>query len=371
MAEKGFKINVVCPLRDGQKRLTSFKDGIVVNRVKPIAANLFYDFDYWKKNKLPRLLKLFKPLLGYPRWIVPALKKVWEISNGSESNILYTINNPLTLHLIGLFARKKFDSWIVELRDPITNYEFSNRGELGHYVDGVIESLVIKYSDLITLRHGLQVKPKDLKEKYPAQSEKIKALPDYGVDLNDFKDISKKSFSKNIDLILGVYAGSFYGDVPIAELNEALKQSKKNIKIEILGEDWSSTEWIKFNGRVPYETVLDYYKSCNFTIVFEDSSQDSVENDFIPSKMSELIALRKPIFCIGNKDSKSATIIEKNNLGVISDPNVEDIKKGLLQIQNMLVNGSFNGSFFETCREQISNERCERAFLELIYELEK
>ena len=360
---------VLCPQRENLP-VEIEKEGIRIIRISPWMKNICPNMDYSKYHLkwYGGILGPFLPILGFIRWVVPCISTVRQLRHIQP--ILYSVNNPLALHLVGLFGKKYCRKWIAELRDPIVKYEFSHRGIFGIFIDKIIEKLIIEQADIVCLRQGLQVSIEELQERYPDYAYKLRGLPDYGVNLNDLQ-ISNGRKSNNSE-IKGIFAGNFYGDTSPNEIVYAvdiLRREGANIVVSFYG-GWSDrfiqSTHASYKGKVSYWDLLEVYNDMDFTIVIDHSRSSKRKNNFIPSKMCELIGLRKPILVIGSRDSLSAKLVLENNLGYFAENRRENIAHAIRELIEMINKKTFNFRYYHKVKNIISNEKCEAEFLKLV-----
>lgn len=367
--EKNVNVEVVTPQLSNDTKDFEDLDGIKIYRIKPFFNSIFPNFEYWNYNfkGIKKLIKPFAPLVGgYLRWIIPCRKKLIELSGPDK--IIYTFNNPITLHLIGYLVRYRFKAWTAELRDPISNYEFSKRDSFKG-LDKHFERLIIKYATIVFFRKGIQLSYDNFLKKHSSFSSKIIELPDYGVDLKDFHRNDATEFTKK-EYYRGIFAGNFYGKANPVQLIECVEKfSLRNIFISFFGQDYQHNKnkmCYEFHGFVSYWQLVKEYKDCEFTVVF-DITSDEEDSTFIPSKVSELIALQKPILVITNNvNSATSTLVRENNIGFIANNQQSEITNALKDLVEMIENDTFNYGYFESVKDTISNKNSEEGYYDIL-----
>jgi hypothetical protein len=361
----GWDVTVICPFRVenaklyGSEALFNYK----VYRVKPLLYKLFPSFDYWNYS----FYKLIKPvgfLIGYIRWIPAAILKSFLVSD--KETTLYTINNPITLHIVGFFTRKKFKNWIAEFRDPIVGYEFSHREKLGKIFDKFFENLLVQKASTLVFRKGIQVGLSDFQKRYPESKLKFFQLPDYGVNLSRIERATKNN--QNNSELIGVFAGNFYGESSPKNLIYAIENIQERFKLNFYGKEipFEDSDFAIYHGAVPFDSIVDAYTECHFSIIYDLANYQGSVDNFIPSKISELIAIKKPILFIGDKNSLSAKLISENKIGTVCSDSLLELSNALLSISAMIKDKTFNQDYFESVKQEISQENGEKCFEQVL-----
>lgn len=373
LAANGKRVQVVCPDRgDTLGPAPHLPDLIRVTRVPAWFGSFLPSLRYADlKPRVARWLWPLLPLLGYVRWAPAAALAVRRIGAG----VLYTPNNPIMLHIVGLLARRRCAGWIAELRDPITNYDHSQRGAWGS-LDGWFERQILDACDYLMFRPGIGLTADELNRRHPGREHKVAESPDYGLDLAEFRRASAHARSSDQrDRPVGLYAGNFYAGqtpAPLSQANRELRADASGADIRLFGRHagrFSLAEGTEYRGEVEYWDLLTHYAAADFLIMYI-AATDASANQFIPSKLAELVAARKPILGIGPTDSRAARIIGENRLGVVAPDNDPAALKGALRgILAMVSDRSYNKAFVDEVRDRISNEPSERAFLGLVERL--
>ena len=369
LAAGGKRVLVVCPDRgDDPGYPEHLPERVTVRRVPAWFGSVLPSLRYADlKGRVSRWLWPLLPVLGYVRWVPPAIRAVRQVGGG----VLYTPNNPLMLHIVGLFAHRRCDGWIAELRDPITNYDHSQRGAWGS-LDAWLERRILDACDFLTFRPGIGLTAAELNQRYPGRAAKIVESPDYGLDLAEFRRAAARA-GKPVERErpVGMYAGNFYaGQTPelLSRVNADLRKDGSGADLRLFGRTggFDLAEGTVFLGEVEYWDLLTHYAGADFLVMYI-AATDATADRFIPSKLAELVAARKPILGIGPADSRAGRIILENRLGLVApDDDAAALKGALGGVLAMAADGSYNKAFVEEVRDRISNEPSERAFLGLV-----
>jgi len=374
LVNQGCHVTVICPWREGVSE-DSFSPSITIKRVRPIfhkqLPSLIHS-DY--KNSRYPILKHLRPLLGYIRWLLPAILEAYR--DRSADKCLYTMNNPTSLHVIGYVCSFFYGRWLAEIRDPIVNSEHSHRGLLRKLFDKKFEHLVLQRAQRSCMRTGLHISEVS-REAFTKCGVSI--LPDYGVDVNFFKNRPQKSFTQKYTAFQSQFTGIYAGDIDAGDgldtLSSAIgKINNNDAKITLAlnffspsSNNFQSLEHLTYMGHVPYQELLTHFDQSDFCLILDLSTLNAIKsNNVIPSKLCEQIALQKPVLLIGNTSSFTARLITDNNIGVAVNNTIPDIEEGLAKIVRMIKSDSYNYRYFLAVEDEISNDRSEHAFMQLL-----
>ena len=232
----------------------------------------------------------------------------------------------------------------------------------------------------------------DLKllEELSAENDKVDSqlddnlVSDLNDDVSEFNDKSDSELSCS-DKLKFIYAGSLYGGKrnpenlfkAILQLEDENKLDSSNISIEFYGDDTHLKEMaskyglldiVKIGGKIAHEEVLK--RQLNSDVLLLISWNNEKEKMFIPGKIYEYFALRKPVMSIGYKEGALKDLIEETKVGYhVSD--LESTKEVLMKFYNEFIeNGTveFNSSIDI---EDYSMENMARKFADLLNDLNK
>ena len=195
---------------------------------------------------------------------------------------------------------------------------------------------------------------------------------------NDCREDSSKE--KKLKFI---YAGSLYDGKrdptnlfkAIRQLGDENKLDASKISIEFYGDStnleaiagrYNLLDILKIGGKIPHEEVLR--KQLESDVLLLISWDNEKEKMFIPGKIYEYFALKKPVLSIGYKEGSLKDLIDKTNVGYhVSD--LESTKKVLLKFYDEFIeNGAIEFSS-DINIEDYSMENMARKFADLLNEL--
>ena len=349
---------------------------------------------------------------GMKYWQEYAFREASKIIEEEEIDAIISSSWPITCHTIAKDLKDKYGIlWIADLRDLwnlnpyishtfIRNY-FERRLELKTFenVDALTTTTDLAGKTLATLHPNNRIVPilsgydeDDLKllEELSAERDKVDSqlddtlVSDLNDDVSEFNDKSDSELSC-FDKLKFIYAGSLYGGKrnpenlfkAIRQLDDESKLDSSKISIEFYGDDTNIKEIaskyglldiVKIGGKIAHEEVLK--KQLNSDVLLLISWNNEKERMFIPGKIYEYFALRKPVMSIGYKEGALKDLIEETKVGYhVSD--LESTKEVLMKFYNEFIeNGTveFNSSIDI---EDYSMANMARKFADLLNDLNK
>lgn len=233
---------------------------------------------------------------------------------------------------------------VLDFRDPwIGSKYISYKTKFHEKVNVFLEARCIKQaSKVITVSpHVMEL----FKQRYPKYSEKFTLLYN-GYDVSDI-EIQSENETIEEDTII-TYTGTFYGEKNptsfLKAINELRKEDQElNFQVNFVGgldstykryiEESGLGNWVHHVGFVPYEESLKYQSKSSILLLIPGPDETT-----LPGKFYEYLYLRKPILCVGIKNSAIEELLKYTNSGVMADNNdISDIKaklKGILNGEN-------------------------------------
>jgi len=365
LQQQGFEVDILAP---GQVHETYIQSpGIRIHRITALGSSGSVDMDYTQHTSTAglHLPQFLLPLAGFLRWLPPLIVHLRRIEAGTT--ILYTYNNPVSLHLAALAVRKRFQAWVCEFRDPIAGYEYSRRGILGRFSDGWLEKRVLRHADVLCMRRGIQTGPAD----YLTARGRVVLLPDYGVDLRLFSGFEAQH--RHFEQPLGMYAGTVFSDMSFSALSSGLDQyceSHGAARIQLFGPEHREHKKyhnLHYGGNLGFEALLGEYRKADYLLVYDLSvRKESRAAEFFPSKLAEIIAVCRPVLFIGNLESQTARIIMELNLGVCVADDPRAIANAIHAILEGLKGRQFDLAMTDKKRQLINAEAAEQAFVDML-----
>ena len=148
-----------------------------------------------------------------------------------------------------------------------------------------------------------------------------------------------------------IYAGSLYSGKRdptllfkgISELEEDSRIDSSKIAIEFYGDsgnlleiakEYGLSDILTIGGRVPHKTVLK--KEADSDVLLLISWNNEKEKMFIPGKIYEYFALKKPVLSIGYKEGSLKDLIDDTGIGYHVST-LEETKEALLDYYNEFI----------------------------------
>ena len=322
---------------------------------------------------------------GMKYWHESAFKEASNIMDEEEIDAIISSSWPITCHIIAKDLKEHQDiPWIADLRDLWNLNPYVSHTFIRNYFEKRLELKTFENADALTTTTDLAAET--LSTLHP-MSKIVPILSGY--DKDDFKFledlISKKDdfstgFSEKLKFI---YAGSLYGGKrdpsylfeAIRQLEDENKLDSSKISIEFYGDSTDLEEIAKryglldilhIGGKRAHEEVLK--KQLDSDVLLLISWDNEKEKMFIPGKIYEYFALKKPVLSIGYKDGSLKDLIEETKVGYHVS-NLESTKVALLDIYNEFIEKGTVELRSDINIEDYSMENMAKKFADLLNEL--
>ncbi|MBQ6138520.1 MAG: glycosyl transferase GT4 family protein [Methanobrevibacter sp.] len=322
---------------------------------------------------------------GMKYWHESAFKEASNIMDEEEIDAIISSSWPITCHIIAKDLKEHQDiPWIADLRDLWNLNPYVSHTFIRNYFEKRLELKTFENADALTTTTDLAAET--LSTLHP-MSKIVPILSGY--DKDDFKFledlISKKDdfstgFSEKLKFI---YAGSLYGGKrdpsylfeAIRQLEDENKLDSSKISIEFYGDSTDLEEIAKryglldilhIGGKIAHEEVLK--KQLDSDVLLLISWDNEKEKMFIPGKIYEYFALKKPVLSIGYKDGSLKDLIEETKVGYHVS-NLESTKVALLDIYNEFIEKGTVELRSDINIEDYSMENMAKKFADLLNEL--
>jgi len=308
---------------------------------------------------------------GMKYWFEPAFKEISTIIENEDIDAIISSSWPITAHTIAKNIKNKYDLiWIADLRDLWNLNPYISHTHIRNYFEKNLEIKTFENADALTTTTDLAAET--LSSIHP-NSKIVPILSGYDEDdFKVFEDISHDSFiddgkninvSKNIgeydnkdnNKLNFIYAGSLYSGKRDPSLlfkairdleNEGKLNSSKisidfygdNDNLELLAKKYGLLNIINIGGRISHKEVLQ--KQAQSDILLLISWNNEKEKMFIPGKVYEYFALKKPVLSIGYKEGSLKDLIEETKIGCHVS-NLESTKKALLNFYNEFIDKGY------------------------------
>ncbi|WP_456467704.1 hypothetical protein [Archaeoglobus sp.] len=258
--------------------------------------------------------------------------------------LVWSINNPFTLHLPPLILKKagyEF-KWIAEFRDPIYLNPDPKKFRM---VYRIVEKEIVSNSDAVVTVLGTQVDKIDFLKIYSRElDEKIFVLPFAGLeDTCSDPPQCKKTIPFTI-----TYAGSFYKDwiepfsflVGFNKFVKKLKLKDRDVQVRFIG-DWykeysrevkrlNLQNYIEVKEWMNKKGLISFFINSHLFLYIGGSKTENKKN--VSLKVWDYLCYARPIFALCKEDYVVKDFILKNRFGYVADyDDPEDISEKLIQ----------------------------------------
>ena len=311
-----------------------------------------------------------------PNWKIFNNKYTWAIkvynkSKDDNFNVIYTRSTPIIDHFIGLLLKVRTGKpWVVHLSDPWLDSPYRRKKPILDFILEYFQNLLFTKSDLIIVTNDNF--SMFLKKHHPKLVNKIRII------LHPMKIFSvPSSYKKNTEIVIS-HLGLFYekrSPDPFLELLDKL--STRHIRLNLVGNNrgdkvfskigkYSIADRIVFLGHKSYEESINIGLDSNYLLLIDANLPD--KKLFLPSKLVDYLAMRKPIIAMTNRESPVHKILEERDefLLFYEDPDEVNIKK----INNIIMKKERWGhDYFEKISEPFdvgrNNHILNKLFLDL------
>ena len=323
---------------------------------------------------------------GMKYWHESAFKEASKIMDEEEIDAIISSSWPITCHTIAKDLKEHHDiPWIADLRDLWNLNPYVSHTFIRDYFEKRLELKTFENADALTTTTDLAAET--LSTLHP-MSRIVPILSGY--DKDDFKfleelvsknDNFSNDFSEKLKFI---YAGSLYGGKrdptylfeAIRQLEDEGKLDSSKISIEFYGDStgleeiasrYGLLDIVQIGGKIAHEEVLK--KQLNSDVLLLISWDNEKEKMFIPGKIYEYFALKKPVLSIGYKEGSLKDLIEETKVGYHVS-SLESTKEALLNIYDEFVENGTVELSSDINIEDYSMENMAKKFADLLNELE-
>ncbi len=287
---------------------------------------------------------------GMKYWHGSAFEAASRIIEEEEIEAIISSSWPITCHTIAKDLKDKYDLfWIADLRDLWNMNPYVSHTFIREYFERRLELKTFENADVLTTTTDLAA---DTLATLHPNNRIVPILSGYDEDdlsyLDEFMVEDSDYLINSHDKLKFIYAGSLYGGKrdpsylfnAIRQLEDENKLDSSNISIEFYGdstnlkeiaEKYGLLDIVDIGGKISHEDVLK--KQLESDVLLLISWDDEKEKMFIPGKIYEYFALKKPVLSIGHKEGSLKDLIEETKVGYhVSD--LESTKEVLLKLYN-------------------------------------
>lgn len=260
------------------------------------------------------------------RWYKHAIKSIDKIMNKEKVDYLFSSSYPYTVHLIALYAKKKYNiPWIADFRDPWVGNVFMTEGqsEQRKLKEAKMEEEVIEYADKIIM----VTEPicEVYKNRYPKYKEKFITIPN-GFDREDYIQVEPIKEDKFTICYSGILTE---GQSPeslikaLEKITDDIIDFKDNLKIKFIGYILPEYKNMFLNSNLkhsfinmaymPHSQCLKHMMGANLNLLILANKEES--KGVFSGKVFDYIGVEKPILGIIPKNGIAAELINNNAIG--------------------------------------------------------
>ncbi len=329
-----FNVTVICPQVEavGIPQNISSVNVIRIKNKPHLLKIKFHKDDSFITHKLKALYNtIFNFLVHdeYKNWSKEAIKAFRKIDALNKTDYVISTYPVVAPHLISLKLKNDgFDfKWIADMRDEMSMNPFNNFFEK-KYLKKAERKLFLKTSCVTTTTPSLVNAFKKLGGEKVCVEE---IRNGYDFEITD-------DYNYN-DIFTITHTGTFYSDIkPYSFLNaiSSLQLEDKLPKMKIVFIGAGNTvaipgnlkEIVSTTPKIPHELAEQRIKESDTNLLIVPNSISK----YLPGKLYEYIASKKPVIALSEKGSEAATLINECNAGFIANiDNTEEIKGIILQ----------------------------------------
>ncbi|MBU0993967.1 MAG: hypothetical protein KJ737_15845 [Proteobacteria bacterium] len=317
-----------------------------INDINKIREFVFHKSDKDSDKNFFRVNRLIASIRGNSRILidkyllipdmdvlhVPKLvKKVYDILNESEDNIIFTTSPTHSIHLAGYYLSKKGLPWVADFRDPWDHYPQKGHIELTNPIERWMEKKVIQKADAVISTTRTNTENLIIKHTQ--------------VDKNKFFTVTNSYDKAKVDIVgdndpkkfIISYTGIFYADKDPFTFFRALRswwdvldhegkaRYEQVLRIQLIGSRSPAVSKIvkalnldhvvHFVDRVPHEEAIRLTRASDMVLICAGIG-DKTRPGWLLSKLFEYLGCRIPILAIC-REGEMAQIIRDTNSGYV------------------------------------------------------
>jgi glycosyltransferase involved in cell wall biosynthesis len=265
---------------------------------------------------------VYSPDSTYYSWCKRAKKEATTILKREQIDFVYTINNPVSAHLVGYELKKKYGiPWVAQLYDPWSNNAF-RKYKYSYFAkkDGKRERLVAEYADLILFPNS-ELLDSWVNMYGDLVAKKVFIMP----FTTEIPEEPTSCLTKTAPYLtvshIGTLSEDRRPDVFFQSVSRLYKMHPEDIgrlKVNIVGHITDTDkklikqdgleETITIIGRVSEEECIQYYKAADVFLIIDINCSPNL---FYPSKLLKYFCYQKPIVGLTMEESVVANELNK------------------------------------------------------------
>ena len=270
-------------------------------------------------------------------WIPGVMKVIRELLVKKDFSAIISFAQPWSDHLIGLKTHQMSGlPWIAHFSDPWVDSPYYHLNQKQKDTFTKMEESVIRKADAIIFTTSQTASL--VMSKYPADwGNKTHVIP-HGYDSEIHLESQQHHESKTQPRLKLLHIGSFYLNIRTPEgllrgLHLLDENLRNQIEVSLIGPNadrYSSLvkqldldEVVKLHGPVSYEMSEQLTAEADVLLVIDAPSDN--ESVFLPSKLVDYLAFRKPILGLTPLNGASAELLERLECPVVSPTDIKSI----------------------------------------------
>jgi glycosyltransferase involved in cell wall biosynthesis len=342
----------VLTVRDGLRLHDSsladeIPEGVTV--IRTAILQLPYRLPWRLRNLINRWLLVVDGQVG---WQPFAIKAGLSMLSEHKIKAIYSTSAPYSAHLIARrLQRHTHMPWVADFRDPWTGNTLVNYPTGFHRrINKQLERSVFTHADRVILNTDRSLKY--YAHEYPdIPADKFITIPN-GYDQEDLPNINPDP-AKNTVFTL-VHLGTLYhksrsGEFFLTALRKVLDEGRLSldkIRVRLIGNMDKDTEKFVTNlkldgivdlmGYLPHQKALSQLYAADLLLLIPSHGAGS--ELFVPAKLYEYLACKKPILCLADPGDCADLILKAHAGVVVPHSDIEKIADQLAGMYNLWQN---------------------------------
>ena len=260
-------------------------------------------------------------------WIKPSVKYLNKYLTEHPVDAIISTGPPHSLHMIGMEVSKALNiPWLSDFRDPWTNIDYFK--ELTLLPNARQKHERLEKEVLTNANTVVTVSPTWACELGEIGNRKVEVITN-GFDETDFKANTTKLDEKFTIVHPGMFSKARNHETfweALAEMRKENSYFANDVKIVFYGitdpsvnvfaEKYGLTDCLEINSYLPHDKIVDIMASAWVLLLSVHDSKNL--QGFVPGKLFEYLAARRPILCLGPENGDSAGIISESKAGLVS-----------------------------------------------------
>jgi glycosyltransferase involved in cell wall biosynthesis len=260
-------------------------------------------------------------------WVPTAVRCLEDIIRRNGITHVVTTGPPHSVHLIGLRLKKKMPSirWLADFRDPWSQWDLLRQLNTMAPVKRLhrwLEKQVLNRSDVV-----VTVTPR-LAAQFSTLGQRPVNCITNGYDEDDFRAVSYVRTDRFTIRHFGIARDPRPFMDAVRELCRTRPDFSQLVQVEFVGVvDPAFREWVerdsvleritRFTGYLPHDRLPSYY--CRTDVLLLLIPDVAIADVYLPGKLFEYLASRRPVLGIGPERSDAADVLEQTGGGCMAD----------------------------------------------------